>query len=172
MLSARFSPSLYLCLSVSFYMSLSNSLDTLRPSFLILCACPVGCGYALPASTPQKPWPYPLPPLFGFGYKAFAAPCYLLHAHVKLQRETWGASWDHLYHHHYHCFLGDWQGTTDPHTSRCAGPGAGSSLPPHPPPTYLKGRLWRGMGRNVECRAQGIRGRGRSPTPRRSPQCT
>ena len=50
--------------------------------------------------TPKTSWPLPFAPFLslvlsticlGFGYKAFAAPCYLLHAHVKLRSDTWGA---------------------------------------------------------------------------------
>ena len=67
---------------------------------------------------PKNPsWPLPFPSvfvLFLFGrlcLRGFAAPCLLLHAHVKLQSETWGA-WSMrprpLYHHHYNHLFGVW----------------------------------------------------------------
>ena len=127
---------------------------------------------------PKNPsWPLPFGSALLFWFclslrlrlRGFAAPCLLLHAHVKLQSETWGA-WSmrprppsSLQPSFWGLGKGRQYPVTTLHNSHQSRP-----CPPFPLWRTLKKGRRGGWGEVRRLKDVGIRGRGRSPTPRRS----
>ena len=135
---------------------------SLQHDFLPLRSCtalPVGCGYALPASTPQNlfaPCPFPVWVLSTHFSASASRPLPLLAPVVCMHctcnaKLNYGAR-DPRGHGPFTIIIatifwgtGKRRPTRTP--TRYMLGSAGPSLPPYPPPRDCKGQLWRGVGR-------------------------